>query len=288
MNIFAIVFGSLVVLNIAAFLYFYKRTRRILFRSRDFTREEVEKMFRRIENRLTWQAEEFHYRDGPIEAWAVMFTRDRLPLAMRTLQTLREHEPELPVLVIDNGSSDGTAEALAALHTTGRIQKLLLNNHADVPQWQKSFAVAQSLKLLALQRPKWIVWLDDDLEITRPFLKNGITLLERLEVGHIKVVTLMDDEDQTRNHPALRYEPVELTSGAETIKIRTSFNGAFNLFPASFFQELGYPPIAEGIDELGSEDWFYSRQMQSRGYLAAVLPSATHVGKRSKRVEMSN
>lgn len=288
MTTVALILAVLAFLNIAAFLLYNYRTQRLLNKYKNFTRGEIETTFRRIETRIIRGAADFQEADHPSKAWAVMFTRDRHSLAMHTLQSLRLHEPALPILVIDNGSSDGTHETLLKMMEKKELQKLLFNTHSDVPQWQKSFAIAQALKLLALERPQWIVWLDDDLEITRPFLQNAISAYAQLTQENVKVITLMDDSDQEQNHPTRKRVLLQLPGGTEDIKLRDTFNGAFNLFAADFFREFGYPPIAEGINELGSEDWFYSRQLQSRGYRAAVLPSANHLGTHnSKRIEMS-
>ncbi|MFI5202709.1 MAG: glycosyltransferase, partial [Candidatus Kapaibacterium sp.] len=200
---------------------------------------------------------------------------------------LRKHEPKLPILVIDNGSKDGTPEALTQMLLDGRIQKVLFNTHEDVPQWQKAFALKQGLKLLAMEYPAYIVWLDDDLEVTRPFVKEGIALLDALQRIKVKVINMTDNEEEERNHPTIERVNVTLFGVVEEIKIRPTFNGQFNICPAEFFRELGYPPIAEGISELAGEDWFYSRQLQNKGYRVAVFPAAKHIGfTNSKRIEI--
>ncbi len=263
MIILTIILAILALLNIMAFLLYYKRTKRILFRYQDFARNENEKVIRRIESRLIHSAPDFENSGGVHSTWAVMFTFDRKALAIRTVETLRKFEPELPLLVVDNGSSDGTPEALTQMLREGRIQKVLLNTHTDVPQWQKSFAFRQALKLLAMEYPSYIVWLDDDLEIIRPFLREGISLLEVLQQEKVKVINMTDNEEEERNHPTIKRLNIEVCGRAEVIKVRPTFNGQFNIVSTEFFREFGFPPIAEGISELAGEDWFYSRQLQN-------------------------
>jgi len=274
------------MLNIVAFWLYYERTKRLLFRYRDAVNDKVNEVFIRIESRLRNSVPDFEDISG-VAVWAVMFTYDRKEMALRTLESLRKHEPDLPILVIDNGSTDGTPEALTERLTKGSIQKLLLNTHSDVPQWQKSYALKQGLKLLAMERPRYLVWLDDDLEITRPCVRDACSLLELLKEQRVKVINLTDDDKEEQNHPTLKWVTVTLPSGTNEVKIRATFNGAFNLFSVDFFREIGYPPINEGINDWGVEDWFYSRGLQTHDYRSAVLVAAKHVGgDSSKRAEM--
>jgi GT2 family glycosyltransferase len=266
------------VLNIAVFLLYFKRTKRLLFKYREFTNQKVEGAFKRVESRLVHGVSDFERTNGKNAVWAVMFTYERKEMAVHTLESLRKYEPNLPVIVIDNGSKDGTQEVLTQMLLEGRIQKVLFNTHQDVPQWQKAFALRQALKLLAMEYPSYIVWLDDDLEITRPFVQDGIALLDVLRDEKVKVINMTDNEIEERNHPTIKRVNVMVSGLSEAIKIRPTFNGQFNIFAADFFHELGYPPIAEGISELDGEDWFYSRQLQNRGYRVAVFEAAKHLG----------
>ena len=275
----------LVVCNVVAFLFYYRRTKRLLYRFSDLVNLKVDGTFKRVEARLIHRVPDFENTAG--SPWAVMFTYDRKEMAVHTLETLKKYEPQLPVLVIDNGSKDGTPEVITQMLLDGRIQKVLLNTHEDVPQWQKAFALKQALKLLALEHPSHIVWLDDDLEVTRPFVKEGIELIEELKNKRVKVINMTDNEEEERNHPTIERIIVTVCGVAQEIKIRQTFNGQFNICSAEFFREFGYPPITEGISELAGEDWFYSRQLQNNDYRVAVFPAANHVGfTNSKRIEI--
>ncbi len=283
-----IAFLILAAVNVAAFLLYNIRTKKLLSKYRRELKKEVDGVFRRIESRLVNDVPDFENIAGGSSTWGVMFTFDRKEMTAHTIRTLREHEPELPLLVVDNGSTDGTAEMLTHMHREGKLQKVLLNRHNDVPQWQKAFALKQALKILAMEFPAYIVWLDDDLEIIRPFVKEAIGLFDALRDQKVKVINMTDDEIEERNHPTIKKVNVMVDGLSEEIKIRATFNGQFNIIPTGFFHETGYPPIAEGISELASEDWFYSRQCQIRGYHVAVFQAANHlgVGKNSKRVEI--
>jgi GT2 family glycosyltransferase len=277
---------ALTIVSVLVFLLYYKRTKRLLYRYSDLVNHKVDGAFRQIEARLVHGLPDFEKITG--RPWAVMFTYDRKEMAMRTLETLREHEPDLSMLVIDNGSTDGTVEALTKMLREGSIQKVLFNTHVDVPQWQKAFALRQALKLLAMEYPSHIIWLDDDIEITGPFVREGIALLYELRNEKVKVINMTDDEIEERNHPTIKYVPVNILGETEDIKIRATFNGQFNIMSAEFFVEFGYPPISEGMNEWAFEDWFYSRQLQNKGYRAAVFKCANHhgAGANSKRIEI--
>jgi|GEM_PF-536456 GT2 family glycosyltransferase len=292
MTVVIILLAFLALLNGAAFWLYYRRTKRLLFRYRESVNQKSELLtqhldatFRRIESRLVHGRSDFENTTGDPSTWAVMFTYDRKGMAIRAIETLRQFEPALPLLVIDNGSKDGTPEMLTQMLRQGTIQKVLFNTHEDVPQWQKSFALKQALKLLAMENPLYLVWLDDDLEITRPFVKEGIALLDTLREERVKVINMTDSEVEERNHPTIKRVRVERFGISEEIKIRPTFNGQINLFSTEFFREAGYPPIAEGITDWGLEDWFYSRRLIDLDYRAAVFVAAVHHGTISKREE---
>ncbi|HET6402067.1 MAG TPA: glycosyltransferase [Candidatus Kapabacteria bacterium] len=285
MTVVIVLLSLLVVLNVVTFVLSYKRTKRLFLRYCEPINQRLDGAFRRIESRLVHGVSDFENTAGTHSTWAVMFTYDRKEMAAHTLKTLRKYEPGLPILVIDNGSKDGTPEMLTQMLREGTIQKALFNTHEDVPQWQKSFALKQALKLLAMEYPSYLVWLDDDLEITRPFLAEGIALLDTLRDERVKVINMTDSEVEERNHPTIKRVPIMVSGVSEEIKLRPTFNGQFDLFSTEFFREAGYPPIAEGITDWGVEDWFYSRRLAALDYRAAVYVAAIHLGVISKREE---
>ncbi len=270
-------------INGFAIWFYYARTKRMLGKYRNV----VDGAFLRIETRLERGAHEFEKNKDETLTWAIMTTFDRKEMTAGTIRTLRVHEPNLPLLVVDNGSRDGTREMLMGMLRDGIIQKLVCNRHAEVPQWQKSFAVSQGMKLLALELPAYFVWLDDDLEVTRPFVNDGIALLEALKPERVKVLNMTDNEVEEHNHPTIKRVTVPLPGRTEEVKIRRTFNGQFDLFSVELLTEFGYPPVAEGINEWGAEDWYYSRRLVNRDYRAAVFVAANHLGlKASKREEI--
>lgn len=273
MTFVVILFLAILLLNAGAFWLYQKRTHRLFNKQRKLILDS----FGRIESRMVRAATEFD-SDATHGVWAILFSYNRSDLARRTIESLRKHEPTLPILVVDNGSDAATRDMLQAMMSNGTIQKLLLNTHEQVPQWQKSFALVQALKLFSLERPRHIVWIDNDIDVTRPFLADAAQILEELAQEHVKVINLTDDTEEEHNHPTIKHVPVKLSHGVEEIKICASFNGQFVFVNASFFAELGYPQLAEGINDLSVEDWYYSRLLEARAYRAAVLPAALHMG----------
>ncbi len=287
MTFIAIALSALTLAVLTTTWFYYRRTKRLLNRSREFMQHSVDNAFIRIENRLVHGVQEFHQNPEGRNIWAIVFSYDRKSLTERAIESLHLHEPALPILAIDNGSTDGTCELLVEKLNKRYINKVLLNRHNEVPQWQKSFAINQALRLLAMESPDYIVWMDDDTTVQRPFLDDAITLLHALQSDNVRVISMTDDEIEERNHPTIKQVHIELPNGMADVKIRASFNGQFNLFSSNFFREFGMPPIGEGIRNYAGEDWYYSRRLQSMDYHAAVFPCGIHAGAmQSKREEI--
>lgn len=81
----------------------------------------------------------------------VVATRDRHAELLRTLGELRRAAPEAPITVVDNASSDGTPEAVAAAHPDVRVLALPRNLGA----------VARNLGVLCA-RTRYVAFSDDD------------------------------------------------------------------------------------------------------------------------------
>jgi glycosyltransferase involved in cell wall biosynthesis len=259
---------------------FVKQTERLLRKQKTHTDALNRESFNRwadtvgkIESRILHPLRPFAPADGKT-MWLIVFTYNRKSLLLPMLADLRRLEPTLKLLVIDNGSTDGTIDALHAAHQNNQIQKLLLNQHADVPQWQKCFSLAQALQLLALEKVDYIGWIDDDMKIKKPFIEIGIKILHDLAPENVRLVHFLTDAIQDENHPT---ESIKMIGG-ESVKIKPTFGGQFVVAHAAYFQELGLPPVAEGIAAASVEDWYYSRLMQARGYKVAAVDVADHLG----------
>lgn len=199
--------------------------------------------------------------------WVAVINFQRAHLLKTTLMTLKQHEPNIKILVIDNGSDQQTTTALHQLFQEKKIDKLILNHHADIQQWQKSFSMHQAVNLLRSESVNSISFIDNDIEVTQPWLKAANKILRNN--SDIAIVNLMRNTHEDKIHPPI----ASLNQHPEAV-IKQSFNGAFFLVKLEFFKEYGLPPINEGISNASVEDWFYSRMIKQDNKVSACLNCA--------------
>lgn len=211
---------------------------------------------------------------GSNQIWMVVFTLNRREYLRQALHSIREHEPDIRILVIDNGSSDGTPEFLASALGDGIVDKVLLNRNEHVPQWQKAFNIHQAWRMLAVEPCEYLMWMDDDVLVREPFAQTAKKILATLQEEQVKIVSLLTDERQNAVHPTIAKRVID---GVE-VRIKHSFNGAMVFFPAVLLREIGLPPLREGADNLSVEDWYYSRLLRQREYCIAAIDIADHMG----------
>lgn len=204
----------------------------------------------------------------------VVVTINRKEHLYKALRSVKQHEPTIRILVVDNGSVDDTPELLAGMLDDGTIDKVVLNRNIDVPQWQKTFSLHQAFRVLLLEPCEYIVWMDDDVLVRKPFVDTAKTILTTLHKKKVRIVSLLTDERQNAVHPTRE----KLVVGSEEVRLKDSFNGAMVMLPAQFLREIGLPPLREGADNLAVEDWYYSRLLQQRGELVAAVDIADHMG----------
>ncbi len=228
--------------------------------------------FSRLEERMSRPFDGFSHKPGVV--WAVVFTYNRQALLRQAVHSLRAVEPHIKIVVVDNGSSDGTQEALVQMYNEGAVDKILLNKHEDVPQWQKAYNMHQVFRLLAMEECESLVWMDDDVQVRRPFIRAAAAIIEQLGSQGVVLVSMLTDEEQNYYHPTEKEQTVD---GVQ-VRVKNTFNGAFVFFPVQLLRELGLPPIREGNDELASEDWYYSRMLQTKGLKVAAVDFADHLG----------
>lgn len=266
-----LLFVAVFLLTGIAYWLYDKRTRRLLSRFQ----EEAGRVFRAIEHRLKIQAEgPMASIDGQPEIWAVITTYNRSRLLDRTARSLNRHEPRVKILVINNGSADDTLRILETLYSEGIVHAVLTNRHEDIPQWQKGYTIHQAWQLLALRNWSHWILLDDDIEVARPFLSNAQQALGELRTQGVRLISLLTDARQEHVHQTLS----TATVAGESYKLKRTFNGAFLVLPREFFTDYGLPPVAEGINDLSTEDWYYSRLMTRRDERVACANAAVHLG----------
>lgn len=256
------------------FLVYYIRTKKLLYKLANMQKKEyyyLLDMVTKIERRCSVPVEDFRLTEQ-LEDWAVVISYNRPDLLRTTVTTIKKNEPNIKLLLIDNGSKSDTIQEIMKLKNEGLISKLILNRHEEVPQWQKSFAISQALKLLTLESVDTITFADDDIQVLNPWLQDSKELYQ--EYSDVKLICLMHDEMQNATHTTEEIRRYK----TEDVLIKNSFNGAFFLLRRQEMQELGYPPINEGISDASVEDWYYTRQLQTRNWKVATINRCLHLG----------
>ena len=206
--------------------------------------------------------------------WCIIISFNRKYKIKDLIVSLKQYEPNAKILIVDNGSTDNTQEMLIQLLNDGIIERLIFNNNNSIPQWQKSFSLHQAFQILQTENPKYLSWIDDDVIVTNKFLDKAIKIINNNKNRNIKVVSLIDDEQQELVHKTIELIDVD----GEIVKIKSSFSGQFVFFESRMLSELGLPPIGEGINELGVEDWYYSRMLEYTNSKAAIFKAGIHLG----------
>ncbi len=259
---------------VVMFVFFNIRTKQMVYKYHRLNKKIEDKFIEyisKIENRISKPFTEFSIDDAA-DDWACIISFNRSELVLQTIETAKKFEPTIKIIVIDNGSSAETIHTLVDAKIQGKIDKLVLNSHSDIKQWQKCFSIASAMKLLSLKPVKSITFIDDDILIEGAWLEFSNKLVN--EIPHVKMVSLMNDHIQENIHKTIE----EVTIDNEVIKLKQSFIGTFFYFPIQSISDLGMPPFNEGISEASVEDWYYSRLITAKDWKIATINRCTHLG----------
>lgn len=185
------------------------------------------------------------------EDWVIVINYQRLAALQKTIASIQHHQPQAKILVVDNGSEPAVTQNILKMHHGQKIHKIIFNQHADTPQWQKSFAIGQAVNLLRQHTVRSITCMDNDVLATSAWIEHDLKLLQ--QEADLVLVTHISNHRENKQHPAQG----KIAQSAAVYK--QSFNGAFFLVTPDFFQHYGLPPIHEGKQDTGYEDWYYSR-----------------------------
>jgi len=216
---------------------------------------------------------DFSHSDGKND-WLIIFTFDREKLFQETINSIRKFEPDLKILVIDNGSEDGTINIISEMLKQNKINRAIFNAKSSIPQWQKCCNLHQAYKLLSMEKVDFLGWIDDDIYVKRPFVQFSKDLLKEFEQENIGIVNFVVDEIQNLNHPIIDKKSFDNVE----VFIKETIVGMFVFFNTDLLNEIGLPPIGEGINDLSVEDWFYSRVLKTKGIKVAAVDFADHLG----------
>lgn len=288
---------EIIIINIVTlsilFGLFYYRTKKLIYKYFDKHKSETQnftKFIGNIENRIkvplslhsivnkSQESKEYSWCER--EDWILITSFNRGEILEKMIEKIKILEPNIKILVIDNGSKSQTIKQLTELKVQNKIDILLINNNSLTPQWQKSYSIAEGMKLLDLRNCNTLTIADDDIEISSEWLKISNTIFENDK--EVKLVNLLDDEIQEKNHKTIEIRKINSknTPHSQTIeyKLKATFNGAFFTIKFNDLATLGLPPVGEGISESSVEDWYYSRLFVANNWKVAALNINTHLG----------
>lgn len=208
---------------------------------------------------------------------AVMLTMNQRDKTLRALASVRADDPALPVLVWDNGSTDGTVEAVAAAFPGVRT------HHHPENLGVASGRNAAARLASSLFEPTHLLFLDNDLVLTPGFVAALLAPFQDDSVGQTQAKLLyLHDPKRINDGGGCRIvfwlgrtDPVgfrEIDRGqCDAVAPCVSCGGAM-MVRADLFDRLGgFDPL---FDPFGPEDIDFSLRLQAAGYRALYIPGA--------------
>lgn len=207
----------------------------------------------------------------------VMLTMNQRDKTLRALQSVREDDPRIPVLLWDNGSTDGTVETVAQQFPEVRSHRHPSNLGVA------SGRNAGARLAMSLFAPTHLLFLDNDLVVTPGFAAALLEPFgdERVGQTQAKLLYLQDprrinDGGGCRiNFWLGRTDPVgfrELDRGQCDLPAPCVACGGAMMVRADLFERLG--GFDSQFDPFGPEDIDFSLRLQAAGYAALYRPGA--------------
>jgi GT2 family glycosyltransferase len=209
----------------------------------------------------------------------VMLTLNQRDTTLRALASLMPQvEPGMRVLVWDNGSNDGTVEAVLAAYPD------VVAHHHPTNLGVASGRNAGAKFVIERYQPEYLLFLDNDLVLRPRFVRELLDVLERdPDVGQVQAKLLyLDEPGRINDGGGVRInfllgqtDPVgfkEIDRGqCEQVAPCISGGGAM-MVRARLFHELGG---FDGVfDPFGPEDLDFSLRLQEAGHRALYIPTA--------------
>jgi GT2 family glycosyltransferase len=191
----------------------------------------------------------------------VMLSYNRLPYLRNTLSALLEISAGAPyeLIVVDNGSSDGSAEFLQAAHEKGQVAKLLLlgENQGISAGYNQGFALAD-------KNTGYFMKLDSDIKVlTQGWLGKVVDFLEaNRQVGFVALNQV--------NDAFLTLLPLVRFGGAEVMDYSEWQLGSAMVFSKRLMDEIGVF-IEDAEMTFVPDDIDYYVRASRKGYRAFYL-----------------
>lgn len=205
-------------------------------------------------------------------------TYNRLEYTKLTLKSLRENTKlDHEIIVIDNGSDDGTVEWLATQHLDFRISKLRYNNKNLYPGAATNIGWDKAHK-----DTKILVRADNDLEFKPGWDQQVVKAFEEFpKLGQLGLIN-----EEYRYSPSANRDLADYICRGRSIKLLAPFTmyktiGGPCAVPVEFFREKKIRwDEKTWMGKVRNEDWDYSVKIQEAGALVRTLydPFVKHIG----------
>jgi glycosyltransferase involved in cell wall biosynthesis len=203
------------------------------------------------------------------DTFIVVITKNRRELLKQCISSLiKSYIGDAHLTVVDNGSSDGTVNYLRSVKRVDRV----IANPANVPQWQKSYAIRQAHKLFMDTEMSYFSWVDDDMVLKPDWLKAGKRILA--ECPNAVAAALHTDKLQERKHPTIS----TLDVGPYKVRLKRTSNGPCWVVRRDFASLYGLPPVTGRVDHNSMSDRYYEKLFRKKKLLVGVADMSTHIG----------
>ncbi|TQS45936.1 glycosyltransferase family 2 protein [Cryptosporangium phraense] len=189
----------------------------------------------------------------------VMITRDRRERTLATLEQLVALPEQPPVVVVDNGSRDGTADAVAARHPDVRVIRSARNHGA----------AARTIGARALDT-EFVAFSDDDSWWAPGAIRTGERLLrEHPRLGLVAARTLVGpDETEDPLNAVLADSPLGTAADLPGPSVLGFLACASIVRRSAFLEAGGFSPVLH----FGSEETLLAIDLATAGWGVAYCP----------------
>jgi len=210
--------------------------------------------------------------------YIIIPVHNRKAITLKCLETLKSNGDldRYYVVVVDDGSTDGTSEAITEQYTDVIILK------GDGNLWWTG-AIELGMRYAYKQGADYFIWLNDD---TLPSEEAISQLISLCAVSAKQIVAAQCYASKSSHQPTygafyrgwLNLKPISAFPGS--LKNCDAINGNLACLPCSIIKDIGYPPADKVPHYHG--DTTYSWQAKKQGY--TLLLSGDAVGSCTKNL----